>query len=159
MTNSAPSYSMAAVLARMPIMRAATSSVWSSAQFLHPAFRSFNTRVVSTSFHASSVRLFTDPRQTSHLPNLHLVPQLTPTIYCREFSSDKKKDVDIGDEKKKTGIVAKFKQMFKNYWYILVPVHVATSIVWFGSFYFMCKSGVDVVAILGRPKFILLLCS
>ena len=46
--------------------------------------------------------------------------------------------------------MAKFKQMFKDYWYILVPVHVATSIVWFGSFYFMCKSGVDVAAILHK---------
>ena len=38
--------------------------------------------------------------------------------------------------------------MSKDYWYVLVPVHVATSIVWFGSFYAMCKSGVDVAALL-----------
>ena len=38
--------------------------------------------------------------------------------------------------------------MFKDYWYVLVPVHVATSVVWFGGFYVMCKSGVDVAAIL-----------
>ena len=25
---------------------------------------------------------------------------------------------------------AQFKVMFKDYWYVLVPVHVATSIVW-----------------------------
>jgi len=132
---------MAAALARMAIFRATTSSV----QLLHPAFRSCHTRFVSTSFHASSVRLFMDRQQRSNLPRLHRVPQLTPTIYCREFSSGKKNDVD---EQKKTGIVAKFKQMCKDYWYILIPVHVATSLVWFGSFYFMCKSGLDVVAIL-----------
>lgn len=38
--------------------------------------------------------------------------------------------------------------MSKDYWYVLIPVHVATSIVWFGGFYVMCKSGVDVGAIL-----------
>ena len=38
--------------------------------------------------------------------------------------------------------------MFKNYWYVLVPVHVATSLVWFGGFYVICKSGVDVGAIM-----------
>jgi len=48
----------------------------------------------------------------------------------------------------KTGIVKKFKQMFKDYWYVLVPVHVATSIVWYGGFYIMLKSGVDIVGVL-----------
>jgi len=134
---------MAAFLARMTMMRAATSSV----QLVHPAFRSCHSRLLSTAFHGSSFRSLKDSQPRYHLPRLNLVTHLTPAKYCREFSSDKPKDVD-SDEKKKTGIVAKFKQMFKDYWYVLVPVHVATSIVWFGSFYFMCKSGVDVVAIL-----------
>ena len=38
--------------------------------------------------------------------------------------------------------------MTKDYWYVLIPVHVATSVVWFGGFYAACKSGVDVAAIL-----------
>ena len=38
--------------------------------------------------------------------------------------------------------------MFKDYWYVLVPVHVATSVVWFGGFYVMCQSGIDVGAML-----------
>merc|ERR1712025_1386509 len=32
--------------------------------------------------------------------------------------------------------------------YVLFPVHVATSIVWFGGFYIMLKSGVDIVGFL-----------
>ena len=35
--------------------------------------------------------------------------------------------------------------MFKDYWYVLLPVHVATSIVWLGGFYLMLKSGVDII--------------
>ena len=27
-------------------------------------------------------------------------------------------------------VVKKFKQMIKDYWYVLIPVHVATSVVW-----------------------------
>jgi len=38
--------------------------------------------------------------------------------------------------------------MMKDYWYVLIPVHVATSIVWFGGFYVMLKSGVDIVGFL-----------
>jgi hypothetical protein len=48
----------------------------------------------------------------------------------------------------KPGIVKKFKKMFKEYWYVFVPVHVATSSVWLGTFYLMLKSGVDIVSFL-----------
>jgi len=68
---------------------------------------------------------------------------LTRTLF--KSSSDKSKEVG---EKDKKGVVAKFKQMFKDYWYVLIPVHVATSLVWYGGFFVMCKSGLDVVAIL-----------
>ena len=30
----------------------------------------------------------------------------------------------------KIGIIKKFKKMMKDYWYVLIPVHVSTSIVW-----------------------------
>ena len=48
------------------------------------------------------------------------------------------------------GIVKRFKQMFKDYWYVLLPVHVATSAVWLGGFYLALKSGVDIVGLLER---------
>uniref|UniRef100_A0A2M3ZBT0 DUF1279 domain-containing protein n=1 Tax=Anopheles braziliensis TaxID=58242 RepID=A0A2M3ZBT0_9DIPT len=38
--------------------------------------------------------------------------------------------------------------MYKEYWYVLVPVHCITSVVWFGSFYYASTSGVDVIAVL-----------
>ncbi len=34
--------------------------------------------------------------------------------------------------------------------YPQVPVHAATSVIWFGSFYILCKSGIDVTALLSR---------
>lgn len=39
----------------------------------------------------------------------------------------------------KMGLIAKFKKMYKEYWYVLVPVHIATSAVWLGSFYYASK--------------------
>lgn len=52
------------------------------------------------------------------------------------------------ENKPKEGIVKRFKVMAKDYWYVLIPVHVATSIVWFGGFYLLAKSGVDIIALL-----------
>ena len=40
--------------------------------------------------------------------------------------------------------------MFRDYWYVLLPVHVATSVVWLGGFYLALKSGVDIVGLLER---------
>ena len=62
-----------------------------------------------------------------------------------------------------TVTLPRYKQMMKDYWYVLIPVHVATSIAWyfikvgrrriiiyyrFGGFYVMLKSGVDIVGFL-----------
>uniref|UniRef100_A0A336L7Q2 CSON005550 protein n=1 Tax=Culicoides sonorensis TaxID=179676 RepID=A0A336L7Q2_CULSO len=58
-----------------------------------------------------------------------------------------------GDEFANLGLFAKFKKMYKEYWYVLVPVHLATSAVWFGTFYYASKSGMDIVAIMQHWNF------
>lgn len=40
------------------------------------------------------------------------------------------------DEVQKLGLFARFKKMAKDYWYVLIPVHVATSACWLGAFYY-----------------------
>ncbi|KAK4327229.1 hypothetical protein Pmani_002285 [Petrolisthes manimaculis] len=57
--------------------------------------------------------------------------------------------VDKNTEKK-LSLVQKFKLMYKQYWYVLIPVHVVTSIVWYGSFFIAAKSGVDIVPVLEK---------
>lgn len=42
---------------------------------------------------------------------------------------------DLPEEK--LGLFARFKKMSKEYWYVLLPVHVLTSTVWFGGFYYL----------------------
>ncbi|KAG0710632.1 Retrovirus-related Pol polyprotein from transposon RE1 [Chionoecetes opilio] len=39
----------------------------------------------------------------------------------------------------KLSIVQKFKLLYKQYWYVLIPVHIVTSIVWYGSFFIAAK--------------------
>lgn len=38
---------------------------------------------------------------------------------------------------KKQGIVARFKELTRKYWYVLVPVHVITSAGWVAGFYYL----------------------
>ena len=69
---------------------------------------------------------------------------LTTNTILRTYSTHQN-DKRPGDN---PGIVKRFKQMFKDYWYVLLPVHVATSAVWLGGFYISLKSGVDIVGML-----------
>lgn len=67
----------------------------------------------------------------------------------RQFScSSHFKTTEPSKENKKEGIIVKFKKMWKDYWYVVIPVHVVTSIGWYGGFYLLIKSGVDIPAIL-----------
>jgi len=44
--------------------------------------------------------------------------------------------------------MARFKQMVKDYWYIIIPVEIGTGVMWYGGIFIMLKSGVDIVQIL-----------
>lgn len=55
--------------------------------------------------------------------------------------------------KESLSIFQRFKNMAKKYWYIVLPVHLVTSALWLGSFYFIASSGVDVPALLESLRF------
>lgn len=62
------------------------------------------------------------------------------SVYYKHFSTTKKLNNDTNAEKKNPlTLFQKFKQMYRDYWYVLVPVHIVTSAAWFGSFYYMAK--------------------
>lgn len=46
-------------------------------------------------------------------------------------------DIDLFGRDSKLSLFAKFKLMYKKYWYVLIPVHVVTSIGWMASFYYL----------------------
>merc|ERR1719153_21774 len=56
---------------------------------------------------------------------------------------------------KKLGVMTRFKQMVKDYWYIIIPVEAVTSVLWYGSIYITLRSGVDIedlLTTLGIPE-------
>ncbi|XP_073702800.1 uncharacterized protein C18orf19 homolog B [Garra rufa] len=55
------------------------------------------------------------------------------------------------------GLFQRFKKTFKQYGKVMVPVHIVTSTVWFGSFYYAAMKGVNLVPFLefiGLPDWI-----
>ncbi|XP_053982347.1 uncharacterized protein C18orf19 homolog A isoform X1 [Hylaeus volcanicus] len=71
--------------------------------------------------------------------------------YCD--SKQTSKEGIQSESPKKLSLLAKMKQMTKDYWHILVPVHVVTSIGWVAIFYAAIKNGVDVVHLMELMKF------
>ncbi|KAF2366673.1 protein of unknown function DUF1279 [Trinorchestia longiramus] len=62
-------------------------------------------------------------------------------------SKENRKSNKIVDESE-LSLFARFKLMYRQYWYVLLPVHGATSIVWYGSFFLAAKNGVEIVPLL-----------
>ncbi|XP_055615446.1 uncharacterized protein C18orf19 homolog A [Toxorhynchites rutilus septentrionalis] len=126
----------------------------------HPQFRNVLT-VCSNNFHCWS-----RPQEQSGSICYRQFPvcyrQQTPFFSSSTYqmqqhpSSDKKSHPSTAqseldnapEEPVKLGLFARFKKMYKEYWYVLVPVHCITSVFWFGGFYYASTSGVDVIAIL-----------
>ncbi|KAM8869277.1 uncharacterized protein AB9W97_016701 [Spinachia spinachia] len=56
---------------------------------------------------------------------------------------------------KSIGLVQRFKRTFKQYGKVMIPVHLLTSSVWFGTFYYAAMKGVNVIPFLeliGLPE-------
>lgn len=49
---------------------------------------------------------------------------------------------------KSSGLVQRFKKTLKQYGKVMIPVHILTSSVWFGTFYYAAMKGVNVVPFL-----------
>ncbi|XP_066546977.1 uncharacterized protein C18orf19 homolog A [Amia ocellicauda] len=49
---------------------------------------------------------------------------------------------------KSSGLFMRFKKTFKQYGKVMIPVHLITSTMWFGSFYYAAMKGVNVVPFL-----------
>lgn len=59
---------------------------------------------------------------------------------------------------KSIGLVQRFKKTFKQYGKVMIPVHLVTSSVWFGTFYYAAMKGVNVVPfleVIGLPESLL----
>lgn len=104
---------------------------------------SSNQRWILTS---ASARATPPPKQQPH-ENKHEPP--APT-------SDEREAMDIDPlQDKSMGLFQRFKRTFKQYGKVMIPVHLVTSSVWFGTFYYAAMKGVNVVPFLemvGLPE-------
>lgn len=69
-------------------------------------------------------------------------------------ASDPAAEVDPLQDKS-MGLFQRFKKTFKQYGKVMIPVHLVTSSVWFGTFYYAAMKGVNVVPFLemiGLPE-------
>lgn len=53
--------------------------------------------------------------------------------------NSEEKSTEIKTDEKPPSLLQRFKQMYRDYWYVLVPVHLVTSAFWFSSFYYLAK--------------------
>ncbi|XP_046144623.1 protein FAM210A isoform X2 [Osmia bicornis bicornis] len=75
------------------------------------------------------------------------------TRYCQsKTNKDVGKDSTTA-EPKKVSVFARMKQMTKDYWHVLIPVHVVTSIGWMVMFYATIKNGVDIIKVMEYLSF------
>lgn len=71
------------------------------------------------------------------------IPQLKKIIAKEttvKIKDDEIKAIDELENAKPLGLFARFKKMYKEYWYVLLPVHVVTSAVWLGGFYYLAET-------------------
>lgn len=59
-------------------------------------------------------------------------------MFIRNYSKECKKLPQTETPEKKS-LVKRFKEMYRDYWYVLIPVHVITSVAWFGGFYYVAR--------------------
>ncbi|KAK9513245.1 hypothetical protein VZT92_026794 [Zoarces viviparus] len=97
----------------------------------------------------------------SHPPK-HQAPQEEPQSGSTPQTQEVQKEEAGSDalevdplQDKSIGLVQRFKRTFKQYGKVMIPVHLMTSSVWFGTFYYAAMKGVNVVPFLeliGLPE-------
>ncbi|KAL0171831.1 hypothetical protein M9458_032142, partial [Cirrhinus mrigala] len=61
----------------------------------------------------------------------------TEGLYATDTGSDPQNKGEVDPlQDKSIGLFQRFKKTFKQYGKVMVPVHIVTSTVWFGSFYY-----------------------
>ncbi|KAJ2953799.1 hypothetical protein O0L34_g1427 [Tuta absoluta] len=71
-------------------------------------------------------------------------------IYSKSIRQCSSKSVNPDSPEKeppKLGLMKRLKVMYRDYWYVTVPVHMMTSAIWFGGLYYIVSSGVDMLAV------------
>uniref|UniRef100_A0A8C5GIK4 Family with sequence similarity 210 member Ab n=1 Tax=Gouania willdenowi TaxID=441366 RepID=A0A8C5GIK4_GOUWI len=87
-------------------------------------------------------------------PQTALKSHLQDTTHSEGASGSEPPEIDPLQDKS-IGLFQRFKKTFKQYGKVLIPVHLLTSTVWFGTFYYAAMKGVNLVPFLemiGLPE-------
>ncbi|XP_062848524.1 uncharacterized protein C18orf19 homolog B [Trichomycterus rosablanca] len=123
-------------------------SVCLDLSFRDPLYRSHIRNV-----NLSTVRCFSSST-VSRTPESHKTPtKFKPAPSAAQnhagTPTDTSPQCDIDPlQDKSIGLYQRFKKTFKQYGKVMVPVHLITSTVWFGSFYYAAMKGVNLVPFL-----------
>lgn len=120
--------------------------------FLGNIHTSYNYRTSSLGKHCDSLRTSCE---IIRLHRSHLdVSKGYKTCNALQQADKEKKTSEVSEEsvqpEEKLSVFKRYKKMLKEYWYVLIPVHVATSLIWFGSFYYLATCGFDIVPFLEK---------
>lgn len=75
-------------------------------------------------------------QQAKAAPKIPSEPEVAESPPAPPPTSASANDLNAIDPEK-LGLFARFKLMSKQYWYVLLPVHLVTSCFWFGGFYYL----------------------
>lgn len=81
--------------------------------------------------------------ETKHKLAVEEIPQIKKIIAKEttvKIKDDEIKQIEELETAQPLGLFARFKKMYKEYWYVLLPVHVVTSAVWLGGFYYLAET-------------------
>lgn len=90
--------------------------------------------------------------KAAHQPKHQPQPSSTPPTKDDQETPKGEAGIDGAEvdplQDKSGGLVQRFKKTLKQYGKVLIPVHILTSSVWFGTFYYAAMKGVNVVPFL-----------
>ncbi|XP_056336359.1 uncharacterized protein C18orf19 homolog A [Danio aesculapii] len=102
--------------------------------------RSHITRMQDSPSHRSLKQLISSQRWLSSTTALR-----SPT--SQKTSAPGQEEPDPLQDKS-SGLIQRFKKTFKQYGKVMIPVHLLTSTMWFGTFYYAAMKGVNLVPFL-----------
>ncbi|XP_007487823.1 protein FAM210A [Monodelphis domestica] len=73
--------------------------------------------------------------------------ETSPEMVISSRGTEKKEDLDPLQDKS-SNLFQRFKKTFRQYGKVMIPVHLVTSSIWFGTFYYAASKGMNVVPFL-----------
>ena len=71
-------------------------------------------------------------------------------LHTSAITADDDNDKRKQEKEEPKGLLGKFRALWRQYWYVVLPVHIVTSIGWFGGFYYIVARCVDDVCTCGN---------